>query len=530
MNAINRLGTGVKIGAGFGLAALLILTAFSQFHRLLPAQRSAIGHPSPASARTQPDLRTLSRLQTLAGQLEKREDGAPGRTRDLRQLTQAAERLEKRLGSIDLDRVRTLVSALRLVQYTYLFDSQRRYRDHFHRLLASLKKSLDGPSLDNRLRDRLRRAILTYEAAFSGFLASDVTLTSGGPPLERLNASGIALTNIIETHHVPHAGEELLNARRHAAFYFLQGDDRAAKAFETALDRLAEFVKYTRLPDSERKRVQADIDTYRLTFRRLAVQQPAVAMDNSETVRSLRALISDLESDAHPANGADPPPRSDGSGGAGIEKTTLALFILAVLLPGALIAWLVTQLVSAPWRRLVNDLDDLDSGYTIDLSRRIVAGENRETGAVVEGINRILDAVAEAVQQARDGADALSDDSEPPDTKELIHGLRQAGQALEETLEHLQTLTGQANMLAINAAIQATGAGEAEPAYAVVADDAETLLRQLETVADTFAGHTKSLQSMAERAQNQETAIASRLREVARAGAELQRSLQRLQT
>ena len=533
MNGLHRLGTGVKIGLGFGLAGLLILAAFSQFHRQFAPHPDPSGGPgaSAAVSTASSSRQIIQELQTLADNLARKRGGNTALP-DVTALDQAAERLEKRLGSIDLDRIRTLTGALRLTQYTYLFQSERRFRDHFHRLMAELKKSLAVPTLETDLGERLRRAVLTYEAAFSGFLVDDGDPAKSTDALNRLNTTGQALTDAIEQRHVPHAGEQLLLARRHGAAFFLGNDPEQAKAFENALNTLLEYMKFTRIPEVEQGLIRTDVDGYRETFRRLALQASSGqgGTGAADAARSVREVAEKLHDAARSVENMPTTAPAQRAYGAPAWRGAAGLLLLGVLLVIAGMAWLVARLVATPWRGLATTLEEMDSGYSIDLTRRLADSGDRETGPVIEGINRILDAVAEVVQQARSSADTLGGMAgHGLDSAAVITHLQTATRELEGLQADVAALTGQANLLAVNAAIQAVGGGGGDPALAAVADNAEALLPRLEAAATGLTRQVGILQTLVEEAREHDERLRSHCREVADAGADLQRALQRLQ-
>jgi methyl-accepting chemotaxis protein len=144
---------------------------------------------------------------------------------------------------------------------------------------------------------------------------------------------------------------------------------------------------------------------------------------------------------------------------------TLALF--SVLL-GALASWSLTRGIVRPIREAVQLAETVASG---DLTRRIDASSNDETGALLRALRHMNDSLVQIVSEVRGGTDTIAGASGEiaAGNLDLSSRTEQQAASLEETAASMEQLTGtvrqnadnarQANQLAITASNVAVEGG-----------------------------------------------------------------------
>jgi methyl-accepting chemotaxis protein len=139
---------------------------------------------------------------------------------------------------------------------------------------------------------------------------------------------------------------------------------------------------------------------------------------------------------------------------------TLVVLGLASLVIGAILAWLLSRSVTRPLSEAVNVARTVASG---DLTSRIDAKSNDETGQLLQALKEMNDGLLDIVSQVRVGTDAIATASSEIASGNLDLSTRTEQQAssLEETASSMEELTStvkqnadnarQANQLAVSA-------------------------------------------------------------------------------
>ena len=84
---------------------------------------------------------------------------------------------------------------------------------------------------------------------------------------------------------------------------------------------------------------------------------------------------------------------------------------------------------------------------------------------------------------------------EAQSTNEIIVGLAQAAQKIDDVVKLIQSVAGQTNLLALNATIEAARAGAAGKGFAVVAAEVKALAVQTAKATDDIAAQIAAVQS-----------------------------------
>ena len=128
-----------------------------------------------------------------------------------------------------------------------------------------------------------------------------------------------------------------------------------------------------------------------------------------------------------------------------------------------------------------------------------------ELSKSIAEINRQLVSAGEVVRAAT---------AEAQSTNEIIAGLAQAAQKIDDVVKLIQSVAGQTNLLALNATIEAARAGAAGKGFAVVASEVKALAVQTAKATDDIAAQIAAVQSSTQSAVRAIGSITGRMEEI----------------
>jgi methyl-accepting chemotaxis protein len=133
------------------------------------------------------------------------------------------------------------------------------------------------------------------------------------------------------------------------------------------------------------------------------------------------------------------------------------------------------------------------------------AAAAHEMSKSIAEINRQVVSASEVVREA--AAEAQS-------TNEIIGGLAQAAQKIDDVVKLIQSVAGQTNLLALNATIEAARAGTAGKGFAVVASEVKALAVQTAKATNDIGAQIASVQTATQSAVGAIGNIAARMEEI----------------
>ena len=136
---------------------------------------------------------------------------------------------------------------------------------------------------------------------------------------------------------------------------------------------------------------------------------------------------------------------------------------------------------------------------------QIAATAADELSKSIAEINRQLISASEVMQAAT---------AEAQSTNDVIGGLAQAAQKIDDVVKLIQGVAGQTNLLALNATIEAARAGTAGKGFAVVASEVKALAVQTGKATDVIAAQIAAVQSATQSAVRAIGSITGRMQDV----------------
>jgi methyl-accepting chemotaxis protein len=123
--------------------------------------------------------------------------------------------------------------------------------------------------------------------------------------------------------------------------------------------------------------------------------------------------------------------------------------------------------------------------------------------------------IAEINRQVVSASDVVGTAAaEAQSTKDIITGLADTTQKIDDVVKLIQSVAGQTNLLALNATIEAARAGAAGKGFAVVASEVKALAVQTGKATDDIASQIDAVQSATQSAVRAIGSITARMEEV----------------
>ncbi len=174
-----------------------------------------------------------------------------------------------------------------------------------------------------------------------------------------------------------------------------------------------------------------------------------------------------------------------------------------------------------------------DSAATLKSTAAALSATSNDTARHTAGAVRTSDDAFGGVESAAAAADELSKSiaeinrqvisaseivgtaaAEAQSTNEIIAGLADATQKIDDVVKLIQSVAGQTNLLALNATIEAARAGAAGKGFAVVAAEVKALAVQTAKATDDIASQIAAVQSATKSAVRAIGNITGRMEEI----------------
>jgi methyl-accepting chemotaxis protein len=139
-------------------------------------------------------------------------------------------------------------------------------------------------------------------------------------------------------------------------------------------------------------------------------------------------------------------------------------------------------------------------------------GGVESAAAAADELSKSIAEINRQVVSASDVVRAAT--AEAQSTKEIIAGLAQAAQKIDDVVKLIQSVAGQTNLLALNATIEAARAGAAGKGFAVVASEVKALAVQTAKATDDIASQIAAVQSSTQNAVRAIGNITGRMEEI----------------
>ena len=186
-------------------------------------------------------------------------------------------------------------------------------------------------------------------------------------------------------------------------------------------------------------------------------------------------------------------------------KSLIGLIIVAGILLGMGLAFVITRGITKPINLIISDLNDgsdqvASASAQVSSASQSLAEGASEQAAAIEETSSSLEEMSSMTKQNADNAgqaNALMREATQVVGKanetmgELTKSMSQISQASEETSKIIKTIDEiafQTNLLALNAAVEAARAGEAGAGFAVVADEVRNLAMRAAEAAKNTSG------------------------------------------
>ena len=167
-----------------------------------------------------------------------------------------------------------------------------------------------------------------------------------------------------------------------------------------------------------------------------------------------------------------------------------------------------------------------------EMSRNLleVSGNLEQVDSSIQKVSRAIGSMTGSLEEVRSQCESASLESSvamehSSKTQEIMGRLSKSAQAIGHVVDVINNIAEQTNMLALNASIEAAGAGDAGSGFSVVADEVKELARQTAREINMISDRIDEIQMLTQEAEQSSGNVYQKIERISQGNLEITRSV-----
>jgi methyl-accepting chemotaxis protein len=282
----------------------------------------------------------------------------------------AAHELSEDLKEHQVDNLQVAFLMMRRYEKDFIRARSDKYKKKFIAATDTYKLLLEESSCEENSKNAQKKALVSYEKAFAGYLAAARDITSEEQYYQEMRTYASSMEKAILQVFVPEAKVYLLDIRKNEKDYILRDDPKYAKKTHDSIDKLLSTTTNASVLQEHIDAINGVVKAYRTSFDLMVKEDEKIkALTDAmrATVHKIEPAVEALHNKAGEASTIAI--ASITQKNKYLSKVAIGTGIVAIII-GMFLAVTISNFIIRPLRRIADNLKDMSDGEG-DLTQRL---------------------------------------------------------------------------------------------------------------------------------------------------------------